>query len=106
MSSSQAPPSLGSRLATAVVAFVIAVALLEPGFRVARWLAGHDRRQIELELPLADTEAGLETHPEVFTDYVHVTPEGDRLKAGDLARARARGPRTATPLTAPGAAAA
>lgn len=46
MSSSQAPPSLGSRLATAVVAFVVAVALLEPGFRVARWLAGHDRRQI------------------------------------------------------------
>ena len=46
MTSFQAPPSLASRLGTAVVALVVAVVLLEPGFRVARWLAGYDRRQI------------------------------------------------------------
>jgi lysophospholipase L1-like esterase len=44
----------------------------------------------ELGLPLADTEAALETHPELFIDYVHVTLEGNRLKARVILRELAR----------------
>jgi lysophospholipase L1-like esterase len=44
----------------------------------------------EMHLPLADTEAVLETHPDVFTDYVHVSPEGNRLKARAILRVLAR----------------
>ena len=44
----------------------------------------------EMHLLLADTEVALDHHGSVFTDYVHVTLEGNRIKARVIAKALLR----------------